>query len=171
MNMYKNEIKILKSEKREALRMIINDFVKIYIKLRICFPDLKEERINLVKLIRNYLEYDKNEKEVLDIINKYYRKCEYNENIDKLLNDFDEIYEKYFEYINDCFKGYEDVLDIYGSILDIIFDKLEGKNYDDIQKLKYRMIIPNTHYQTFDDEYKNKVKKILRSEINGKVIF
>ena len=50
--MYKSEINEIKSAKREAFMIIMNDYLKLYFRLKIGYPNLLEERYILKCLIK-----------------------------------------------------------------------------------------------------------------------
>lgn len=157
--MYKDDIKVLKSQKRESLILVLYDIGKLYIKMKIGYPNLKEELVNLIELLKQYIEYDNNEIEVLNEINKKYGMVENNDIIDILLQEFDEIYENYYYYIQKCLYDYELVLD--DNIINLIINRINGK-YLKVNNEKYRLILPKID-KLFTNDYKVKVLKKIRS--------
>ena len=157
--MYKDEIKALKEEKKEALISILKDYYKLYIKLKIGYPNLIEETVLLKLLIKQYILYDNNEKEILNEIIRIFCNSEYNDTIDQLLYEFDYIFENYYNYIEKCLFSYEEVLNV--DIIDTIINRITGK-YLETNNLKYRLTIPKES-KCFNNEYKEKVLKQIRS--------
>jgi len=163
--MYKNEINELMSQKRESLRIIIVDYLNIYFKLKIGFPNLLDERINLTNVIKQYLMFDRNEKEVLNLIKKNYGKEQNIEFIDELLDSFDEIYNRYYEYLEECFKDYESVINDYYLemlVIDRIKSIFSNKIFRPASDMKFRFILKKINFETFNNDYKEKVISLVR---------
>lgn len=163
--MYKNEINELMSQKRESLRIIIVDYLNIYFKLKIGFPNLFDERINLTNVIKQYLMFDRNEKEVLNLIKKNYGKEQNIEFIDELLDSFDEIYNRYYEYLEECFKDYESVINDYYLEM-LVIDRIKSLFFNKIFRpandMKFRLILKKINFETFNNDYKEKVISLVR---------
>lgn len=154
--MYKCEIKEIKSQKREALMMFIKDFVSIYLKLNIGYPNLFIEKNILKYLFIQYIKYDNNELEILDYINEKYGYIEDNDVIDFLLYEFDIIYEEYYNYIDSCILSYEEIVNY--DYITLIINRLNGKYNNEIFKFELPKI-----GRCFNDKYKEKVFEKLRS--------
>lgn len=154
--MYKYEIKDIKLQKHEALKMIIKDFVSIYIKLSIGYPNLEKEQFIIKYLLLQYIKYDNNELEVLDYINKKYGYIEDNDIIDSLLYEFDDIYEEYYKYIDNCISCYENIVNY--DLITLIINRLNSRYNNEIFELEF----PKKG-RCFNDKYKAKVLKKLRS--------
>ena len=161
--MYNSEIKDLLIQKREAFKLIFTEFFKIYLNLMIRFSQLKEEKNNLIYLLHFYLQYDKNEYEVLKAIKKKYGKKEDIEIVEMILNKCDEIYLDYYNYMESCYKVYDVFLDKDRNIMQMFADRL--CNHDNTYvKNDYHIRIPTCYFQPFDDEYKDKLIKLVRSK-------
>jgi len=92
--MYSDDIKDLKRQKREANQNILFSFIRIYISLRTGFPGLIKERDDLVNMVSRYFESDRNESDVLRLINKCYGN--YWKNLMICLNSYMIIVRKHF---------------------------------------------------------------------------
>lgn len=179
--MYQDNIRDLYKQKLESKTMILIDFLEIYIKLRIFFPQLIEERTALVNLVNLYFEADANEYEVLKAINKQYGKLDEHEGIDILLDDFDEMYDNLFEYCQDAFVDYSSFLEIYGDFIDLLMHKINvsmGKENNDLEnRYTYRMKMRKLDFPVFDEKYKQKVLTMLPNlpdggdDLDGKIEF
>lgn len=169
--MYQDNIRDLYKQKLESKTMILIDFLEIYIKLRIFFPQLIEERTALVNLVNLYFEADANEYEVLKAINKQYGKLDEHEGIDILLDDFDEMYDNLFEYCQDAFVDYGSFFEIYGDFIDLLIHKINvsmGKENNDLEnRYAYRMKMRKLDFSVFDEKYKQKVLTMLPNLPNG----
>ena len=159
--MYCDDINKLYSEKREAKRLIIIDFLKIYIQLKLFFPSLLEERQKLVKLVQLYLDCDANEAEVLSSIKKQYGILDEHEGVDVLLDDFDVMAENLYEHCQESFGDYEDFLAMYGDFIDKLIAKISGKNLEDVDRYRYIMTPRKINFPLFSQEYKNKILMML----------
>lgn len=159
--MYIDDIKDLKDQKKEAKKYILIDFVKIYTYLIIWYPNLKEERKNLAELVQIYLAADRNEKEVLNAIEKYYGMLDQHEGIDELLEEFDDMFQRLFEHCDQTFGDYEDVFAMTGDWIDLFVLRmkcaLEGKPYHPADDIRHRMKHAPIRFPVFDDDYKKKM--------------
>lgn len=157
--MYREEIKNLKQEKKEALFLFYKDYINLYIKLLIGYPNLTEKRYILKYLLRQYLKFDNNETEVLNLINQKQGNKENIDLLDNLFIEFDEIFEDYYEYLTKCLYIYESTFD--EDLIDVIINRING-NYLKIDADDYHLTLPNVG-KTFNSEYKEKVLKKIRS--------
>ena len=157
--MYKEVVKELKKEKKEALISILKDYYLLYIKIKIGYPNLLYENNTIQLLINHYIECDNNEKEVLNEITKSFGKLEYNETIEQLLYEFDEIFKNYYLYIDSILSNYEEILN--KDIIETIINRITGK-YKKINIIKYKLKSTN-EILTFNNKYKEKVLKQIRS--------
>lgn len=159
--MYKDDIRRLYFEKREANWYILRDFIKIYLSLRVGFPNLVEERENLVKLVQMYFDVDQNEKEVLSCIKQKYGKVKDHEGIDELLDTFDSMFEHLYDHIERTFLDYEEVMMDYGDFIDFIAYRINsifsGKPLENGEDTRYRMKHFPIRFQLFDNSYKEKM--------------
>ena len=159
--MYKDDIKALYKQKRESRRMILYDFLEIYFKLRLFFPQLVEERNSLKNLVQMYFDADDNEYQVLKEINKQYGKLDDHEGVDELLEDFDEMYDSLFEYCQDAFVDYGQFLEMYGNFFDLLFYSINkcitGDWHDSNLQYKHCMKMRQIDFQVFNEDYKQKV--------------
>lgn len=153
--MYKQVIKELKQEKKEALTSILKDYYLLYIKLKIGYPNLIDEVTIIQILINNYIRYDNNEKEVLNEIKKIYGNIEYNEKIEQLLNEFDDIFKNYYIYMDIILSNYEEILN--KDIIETIINRITGK-YKKNNNVKFKIVLS----QPFNNNYKEKVLKQIR---------
>ncbi len=163
--MYREDIRELKSQKREANREILWEFVRIYLRMRLFFPHFQKERDNLVALVQTYFQADQNESEVLDSIRKYYGKREDHEGIDELLDDFDGRFEKIYQYCQDTFEDYEEVLFDYWDLFSLLELRLRslmtGEMYEPGKEYRYRMIESPIRFPIFDEPYKQKMLELI----------
>ena len=163
--MYKDNIKDLYKQKRESRKMILIDFLEIYFKLRLFFPQLTEERNALVNLVQLYFDTDDNGYQVLRKINKYYGKLDDHEGVDELLEDFDDMYDNLFDYCQDAFVDYGEFLQMYGDFFGLLFYKinklLSGDTYDSNLQYTHWMKMRQLDFPVFDEEYKQKVLTML----------
>ena len=157
--MYNDEIYELKQEKKEALNIFYKDYINIYIKLLIGYPNLKKERNILKYLYKQYIKFDNNETEVLNLISKIHGNKENIDLIDNLLDEFDKIFENYYDYLSECLYGYESTIN--DDIINIIINRIKG-DYLKIDNERYRMKLPKIG-KTFNNEYKEKILKQIRS--------
>lgn len=165
--MYKDDIKDLYRQKRESRRIILLDFFEIYIKLRLFFPQLLEERNNLINMVQLYFDADDNECCVLKEMCNQYGNLEDHDGVDELLETFDEMYDNIFDYCQNTFVDYQSFLELYGNFSDLLFYKINclitSENYDQNLRYKYRMIMRKRNFSVFDEEYKQKVLLMLPS--------
>ena len=162
--MYKDDIRDLYAQKREARMQILDDFLKIYIRLRLFFPSLDKERTSLTNLIKMYLQIDRNEGKVLKAIAKQYGHLDDHEGVDELLCDFDDMFIELFEYCSKTFQDYEEFLELYGCFSNLVCTRvplLLNGNYDDNLNYIYWMQMRKLDFPIFDEEYKNKVLMML----------
>lgn len=159
--MYRDNIKDLYKQKRESRKMILSEFLEIYLKLRLFFPQLVEERTALVNLVQMYFDADENECQVLKAINRRYGKLDDHEGVDELLDDFDDMYDNLFEYCQDAFVDYGQFLEMYGDFFGLLFHKLNtfitGDNYDSTLQYTHWMKMRKLDFPVFDEAYKQKV--------------
>ena len=177
--MYKDDIKDLYKQKRESRKMILSDFLEIYFKLRLFFPQLVEERNSLINLVQMYFNADDNEYQVLKAISKRYGKLDEHDGVDELLEDFDEMYDNLFEYCQDAFVDYGEFLEMYGDFFGLLFHSINksitGDTYDANLQYTHWMKMRQIDFQTFDEEYKQKVLAMIPNlpkvgdDINGEV--
>lgn len=161
--MYKDDIKELYAQKREAKRMIILDFLEIYLKLRILFPELEEERNNLISLVQLYINADNNETDVLKAILFQYGDLDEHDGVDTLLEDFDEMYNKLFDYCQNAFLDYDTFFEMYGSFIDMLMIRIRGMEDDILKYNRHRMKLRRLNFSIFDKEYKEKILVMLPS--------
>lgn len=174
--MYREDIKDLYKQKREAKRFILRDFLFIYLKLRIWFPHLEQERHKLVELVQLYLDADQNETDALCLIGQCYGAVEDHEGVDELLTDFDEMFENLYGYCQRFFEDYEDVINYYGDFVDLLFLRiqsfLQNEPYEPGSSIRYRMVPEKITFPLFDKAYKEKVMmKIPALPVPEEVIF
>lgn len=177
--MYKDDIKDLYKQKRESRKLILTDFLEIYFKLRLFFPQLIEERKSLVNLVQMYFDADDNEYQVLKEISKKYGKLDEHDGVDGLLEDFDEMYDNLFEYCQAAFVDYDQFLELYGDFFELLFHSInkavEGDVTDSNLQYAHWMKMRQLDFQVFDDEYKQKILAMVPNlpnvgdDINGKV--
>lgn len=155
--MYKYEIKNLYSQKRESYRMIMSELINIYIKLKIGYPNLKQEKNNIKYLIKLYSYYDRNESDILKEINKRFGNSKYNIVIEDILDELDIIYNYYYNYIENIINNYELVSG--KNIIDIIIKRINGK-YINSDKFKYRLTLPVIHKSLDKEKILKKIRSI-----------
>lgn len=156
--MYSDDIKDLKKQKREANQNILFSFIRIYISLRTGFPELIKERDDLVKMVSRYFESDRNESEVLRLINQKYGNRDDHEGVDELLEEFDDMFEQLYNHCDKTFLDYEEFLEDYGDFLDLLFRRIQNGGKDDIESYRrYRLTHRPIDFQTFDQQYKQKM--------------
>lgn len=165
--MYSDDIKNLKKEKREANLTILLDFLKIYLRMRIGFPNLTVERERLVKLVQLYFNADGNESEILDFLNLKYGNRDQHELVDEILDEFDTMFDNLYDHCQRTFADYEDVMEDYGDLLTLLTNRLmcsfSGTPYAPAQEIRYRMIHYPIQFQVFDDAYKEKMKEKVKT--------
>lgn len=163
--MYRQDVLDLKFQKLEANLNILLDFIGIYAKLRIGFPNLVKERTDLVALVRRYFELDRNETEVLNLIKKCYGKVEDHEGVDEILEEFDSMFDSLYDYCQITFLDYEEFLEEYGDFFDLIALRLRcsftGEKCDPEDYKRFRMKHRPIKFQTFDCEYKEKMLEMI----------
>ena len=159
--MYKEDIHDLYIQKREAKVTILKEFLSIYLRMRLFFPNLEKERDQLVALVQLYFETDQNESEVLKQIKKYYGEVEDHEGIDELLEEFDTRFENFYDYLEDAFEDYESVLVDYWDFLFVLEKRLtsyfKGEKYTLGEENRYRMVLGPIRFPLFDEKYKQKL--------------
>ena len=150
--MYKDEIKELYALKKDSKKIVIHNLVNLYIKLKIGYPNL--DSVIIKKLINFYLSYDLDESEILKEINKRFGNIDYNCYIEDILDELDEIYNNYYNYIENIINNYE--LIIENNIINIIINRISG-NY--LKSNKYLLNIPEINKKL----EKEKILKRIRS--------
>ena len=161
--MYKDDVKDLKSQKRESNAKILYDFFSIYIRMKLFLPDLEVERLNLVKMVQMYFDCDSNETIVLKEIKRLYGSLDEHEGVDELLDDFDDMFDSIYKYCQDAFGDYETFLSEYGDFVALIYHRIKmiirGNDPDTEALLRYRhwMNIKKVDFPIFDEDYKEKV--------------
>lgn len=163
--MYRDDIKILKKQKREAKLDILIDFLKIYLQLRIAFPNLVKEREDLVNLMVRYFEADKNETAVLNAIGAFYGKCDDHEGVDALLDEFDEMFENLYNHCQRTFLEYEDFLASYGDFILLLNLRIEaalkGCQIETEDYMRLHLMHYPISFQVFDEDYKRKMLELV----------
>ncbi len=156
--MYSDDIKDLKRQKREANQNILFSFIRIYISLRTGFPGLIKERDDLVNMVSRYFESDRNESDVLRLINKCYGNRDDHEGVDELLEEFDDMFEQLYDHCEKTFLDYEDFLEDYGDFLDLLFRRIQNGGTDDTESYRrYKLVHRPIDFPTFDQQYKKKM--------------
>lgn len=163
--MYRQDVRDLKLQKLEANWYILLDFVSIYIRLRVGFPDFVKERDDLVELVQRYFAADKNESEVLDLITKCYGDREDHEGLDAILVDFDDMFDCIYDYCQLTFLDYEEFLEAYGDFFNLLALRIRkaitGEAYDPTDYERYRLKHRPIKFQLFDDSYKQKMLEMI----------
>lgn len=165
--MYKDDVKDLRAQKREANCKILYDFLSIYIRMKLFLPELEEERLNMMKVVQMYFDCDNNEADVLKAIKQQYGDVDEHYGVDELLDEFDERFDSIYDYCQDMFVDYELFLSEYGDFIDLLVHRikmmLNGHDPDTESILYYRhwMNIRKADFPMFDVEYKNKVLMML----------
>ncbi len=163
--MYREDIQDIKGQKREMAGMIVREFVRIYVQMRWFFPSLKEERESLLQLVKQYLAADRNETELLNLLNDYYGSWEDHEAVDELLEELDESFIHFYEHCEKTFEDYDSVLLEYGDFLGrmryrmacLMHLKQEPSSAQVRYRLKHRAIT----FPIVDDDYKEKMKVMI----------
>lgn len=163
--MYKEDIRELKKQKREAMRDILFDFASIYFRMKLFFPNLKQERENLVVLVQQYVNADHNENEVLALIQRRFGNLDDHEDVDELLEEFDDRFENLYYFCQATFEDYETVLSDYWDYIALINMRLqsllEGERYAPAEDTKYRMHHRKMNFSVFDEDYKKKMLEMI----------
>lgn len=165
--MYRDDVKDLKAQKREANWKILYDFVSIYMRMKLFLPELEEERLNLMKVVQLYFDCDSNEYTVLNEINQQYGRLDEHYGIDELLEEFDERFDAIFDYCQDTFVDYEIFLSEYGDFVDLLIHRIKmlingnDPETESILRYRYRMNLRKNDFPLFDENYKNKVLLML----------
>lgn len=163
--MYSDDIKLLKKQKREANLEIFMTFIKIYLQLKIAFPNLVKEREDLVMLVKSYFDVDRNETEVLNKIRECYGEVDDHESVDELLEEFDEMFDNFYKHCQRTFLDYADFLASYGDFFSLLAFRIEaaikGSVIEPKEYLRRRMIHYPICFPIFDAEYKKKMLKLV----------
>lgn len=109
--MYVYETEELRREKLEADASITFQMILLYIR-SFFVPDSEQQRKVLLNELRTYLEYSKCEKQILAAIDSKYGYTDEVPCVEEVLNDLDEMFEKYYDYIDRVLSGYEDMIDL-----------------------------------------------------------
>ncbi len=133
--MYKDDIKTIYAEKREALASFLGDSLTILIKLYMFMPKYVKERKEFIKIIKSYIKYHNEEKEILSIIRKKYGKIDENEMVDIILDELDDLFDTMYSNYQDVIGYYEDMI---------------------ITKDTYRAVIPKNKVLCIDSNLKRK---------------
>jgi len=133
--MYKDDIKELYSQKREALTLFLVDSLIVLLKLYIFMPKNIEERDKLKQIIKSYIKYNNEEKEILSLIKKRYGHIDENEFIDIILYNLDDLFDIIYNNYEEIISSYEDMI---------------------VTKDSYRAIIPKDKVLSLDIELKRK---------------
>lgn len=156
--MYRDDIKDLIAQKRESNRFVLTDFILLYIKMSVYVPDYVEERNALVRVVGEFFRYDSNESEVLNTIKKMFGKVDDDEDIDEMLEQFDDMAQEQYDYFQKMVVDYADVLDEYSSFFEYIFNKIQarknGERYAPGDIWRRRMIPRKIEHQVFNEEFK-----------------
>lgn len=159
--MYRDDVKDLFSQKRESNRFVLTDFLLLYIKMIIYVPNYVEERKALVRVVSNFYKYDRNESEVLNAIKKIFGKVDDDEDIDEMLELFDEMAQQQYDYFQKVAVDYESVLEEYSSFIEYIFNKIEARKnketYAPGDIWRGRMGLRKVDNPVFDDEFKEEM--------------
>ena len=165
--MYRDDVRDLFVQKKEADRSLLWNFVTIYTKMKIFFPTLEKERKDLAQLVQLYMQTEKNENEVLRDIRKYYGKVDDHEGIDEMLEEFDEMFENIYLHCDKTFQSYEDVFYEYGSFWNLIMAKIRAAKKaiplepePGVRRWMKHMPI---RFPIFDEEYKVRMKEKVRT--------
>lgn len=129
--MYKDDVKDLYSQKREALTLFLSDSLIVLLKLYILMPKNIKERKQFINVIKSYIKYNNDEKEILGIIKRKYGKIDELEFIDIILDELDDLFEIIYDNYQDILNDYEDMIitkDEYRAI--IPKDKILGLNLE-----------------------------------------
>ena len=156
--MYKEEIKELYSKKKEEKKIIVEELIVLYLKLKIGYPNLDEEKNAIISMMKYYLKYDKLETDILKEIKKQYGDIENNENVEYILDYLDSLSIYYYEYIDQMVLNYEQVIET--DLINLFINRFNGK-YHLIEKEKYRISLPVMD-QIFIEEDKDKLLKMIR---------
>ncbi len=163
--MYSDDVKNLKQQKREVNLEILLDFIRIYLQLKIAFPNLVKEREDLVKLVQRYFDADRNETEVLNKIRVCYGEMDDHEGVDALLEEFDEMFDNFYKHCQRTFLDYEDFLASYGNFSFLLVLRIEsvlkGSQIEVEEYMRRRMVHYPIHFQVFDKEYKQKLLELV----------
>lgn len=109
--MYVYETEELRREKLEADASITFQMILLYIR-SFFVPESEQQRKVLLNELRTYLEYSKCEKQILAAIDSKYGYTDEVPCVEEVLNDLDEMFEKYYDYIDRVLSGYEDMIDL-----------------------------------------------------------
>jgi len=133
--MYKDDMNEIYSQKREALTLFLGYSIPILLKLYMFMPGHVTEIKRFIKVIKSYIKYHNEEKEILRLVKKKYGKIESIDYIDLILNNLEQLF-----------------VDIYNNYQDIIND------YEDMLYTKdtYRAVIPKDKVLSLDLELKRK---------------
>lgn len=134
--MYKDDIKTIYKEKREALASFLGDSLTVLLKLYIFMPRHEKERKDFINIIKTYIKYHNEEKGVLSIIMKKYGKIDENETVDIILDELDELFEIIYGNYQDVLGYYEDMI-ITKDTCRVVVTKNKVLNLDSNLKRKY----------------------------------
>lgn len=141
--MYKDDVKNIYSEKREALTSFLGDSLTVLLKLYMFMPKYVKERKEFINIIKSYIKYHNEEKEILSIITKKYGTIDENDVVDIILDELDDLFDIVYNNYQDIIGDYEDMI---------------------ITKDSYRVIITKNKVLRLDSE----LKKKYISELGGK---
>ncbi len=160
--MYRDDLRELRSQKRQAMFVILQEFINIYVKMRLFFPNLKEERKNLVQLVKLYMQTDANESEILGLIEKRFGKYEDHESVDEMLEEFDQLFLNLFQHCELTFDDYQSVIWEYGDFINLLSMRMQSffqdKPYEPGRDIRHWMKHRPLSFPLFDNEYKEKMK-------------
>ena len=108
--MYKDDIKDLYSQKREALALFLSDSLMVLFKLYIIMPNNIEMRKQFINIIKKYFKYHNDEKEILNIIKKQYGKIDELEFIDDILDELDDLFVTIYDNYQEIIEDYDDMI-------------------------------------------------------------
>lgn len=129
--MYKDEVNEIYSQKREALTLFLIDSLKVLLKLYIFMPNNLKEREQFINVIKLYIKYHNEEKEILSLVKKKYGKIDEDESIDLMLDNLDELFVTIYGNYQNIIGDYEDMIvtkELYRSV--IPKDKTLGLNLE-----------------------------------------
>lgn len=138
---YDDIIKDLKSEKREALYLILKDYIILYLKVLFLMPNELNKRTQLGLMVLRYIKYDRNELKILNLIKEQFTHKEDIEELENILEELDDMFNELYNYCDNVFYYYEDML---------------------LTHERYRAIVPKIDFEVMNDETTaNFVKKII----------
>ncbi|MBE6152892.1 MAG: hypothetical protein E7166_01505 [Firmicutes bacterium] len=108
--MYKDDIKELYSQKRESLTLFLVNSFTILLKLYVFMPKSIKERDKLRQIIKSYIKYNNEEKEILRIVKKKYGRKESIDSIDLILNDLDKLFVTIYNNYECIIGDFEDMI-------------------------------------------------------------